>query len=230
MVSSTRWSIVLAAQNGDTDALEDLCAKYRPVVVSYLRRCGVGEDAEDLAQESLLALVETLAKAHASAGRFRSLVYAVARHKHLDFRKHEGAKKRGGERSRSAIPLEELAVHGEGDDLFDREWLAALVKRCLTRLRDEHPTLYAALAATVLADRSQAEAARVEGVTAATIRKRVWRGRHQVGAYLRELVEAYGLSRDDIQGELRYLTSLLGPLGAGDGAAPPGGGADDGDA
>lgn len=212
MLSNTRWSVVHAAQRGDTVALERLCEKYRPPLVAYLRRCDLGDDAEDVAQEVLLALVDTLPKVHATAGRFRSLVFALARNKHLGFRERQGAAKRGGAHTRARIDLEALSAGGEPDDLFDREWLGALLHTCLERLKAEQPTLYEALAATVLAERAQSEVAEELGVTAATMRKRVWRGRKQVGAYLRELVEAYGSSRDDVTEELRYLGTLLGPL------------------
>jgi len=222
MVSTTRWSVIRAAQRGDSDALECLCSKYRPAVVAYLRRCDLGEEAEDVAQEVLMALVQTLSKAHATAGRFRALVFAVARHKHLSFRERRGAAKRGGDHAIAALDPDTLAAQGEPDDLFDREWLASLLKTCLERLRTEQPTLYAALKGTVLSERPQAQVAREEGVSAATIRKRVWRGRKQIGSYLRELVEIYALSRDDLTQELRYLTKLLGPLGESDGPKPPG--------
>lgn len=211
MVSNTRWSVVRAAQEGDVQSLELLCAKYRPAVLAYLRRCDLGEEAEDVAQEALMALAQTLPKAHASAGRFRSLVFALARHKMLDFLERRSAQKRGGAATRAAVELDSLAA-SEPDDAFDHAWLAALVKTCLERLQQEHPLWYAALASTVLAERPQAEVAKEEGVTPATMRKRVWRGRKQIGAYLREAVDTYALSERDAAEEIRYLATLLGPL------------------
>lgn len=220
MLSKTRWSVVHAAQRGDSEALEALLGKYRQAIVDYLRRCNLGPDAEDVAQEVLLTLVDLLPKVHATAGRFRSLVFAVSHRQHLAFRKRRGALRRGAHVEHVPLEAAAIAVETEPDDLFDREWLASLLRACLERLNAEQPTLYAALQASVLAGRSQAEAARAEGVTAATMRKRVWRARKQVGAYLRELVEAYALSRDDVREELAYLSKLLGSLGPPAGDAP----------
>ena len=212
MAPTTRWSVIHAAQRGDDAALERLCARYRPAILAYLRRQGLSEDAEDVAQEALLALVDTLPKVDSSAGRFRSLVFAVARHKFLSFRTREGAAKRGGGQHRAAVDADTLAAQGEPDDAFDREWLASLLESCLSRLKTEQGTLFAALESTVLAGKPQVEVARAEGVDPATIRKRVWRARKLIGTYLREQVEVYALSRDDLTLELRYLVTLLGPL------------------
>ena len=98
----------------------------------------------------------------------------------------------------------------------DREWLDGLVQRCLGRLRSEHQDQYDALKEFILEDRPQAEIADALGVTAATIRKRVWRGKRNVAAYLREEIETYALSPNDAEEELRYLSSLLGPLASAD--------------
>lgn len=210
-MSDTRWSVIHAAQRGDRAALERLCAKYRPAVVSYLSRRGLGADAEDVAQQTLVSLVDVLPKAHASAGSFRALVFAVARHERLSFLEHASAVKRGGRAVRVPLEASELAA-AEPDEDFDREWLGALIRTCLERLEREQPTLYQALASTVLIERPQKDAAQAAGISPAAMRKRVWRARKQIGAILREQVEAYGVGREDVREELRYLSQLLGPL------------------
>lgn len=209
-----------AAQTGDTEALNGLCERYRPTILSYLQQRGLKSEAEDLAQEVLMGLVEALPKVHPGAGRFRSLVFAVASNKVAMYFRHQSAKKRGG----GAIPLiEDPDIYpsaSDPDDLFDREWLESLVRRCLSRLRRDYLDQYTALKLFVLEGRPQAEIAEAEGVSAATIRKRVWRGKRNVTAFLQEEVETYALSRNDAEEELRYLNSLLGPLGS-DGSPSP---------
>lgn len=219
-MSDTRWSVVHAAQRGDRAALEQLCAKYRPAVLAYLSRRGLGPDAEDVAQQTLVSLVDVIPKAHASAGSFRALVFAVARHERLSFLDRANAVKRGGRARRVALEPSELAA-AEPDEEFDREWLGALLRTCLERLERDQPTLYRALADTVLVERPQKEAAEAAGITPAAMRKRVWRARKQIGAILREQVEAYGVGREDVREEVRYLSQLLGPLRV-DGADPSG--------
>jgi RNA polymerase sigma-70 factor (ECF subfamily) len=195
-----------------------MCQRYRPAVVAYLERRGLGQESEDVAQEVLLALVQALPRVSQGAGRFRSLVYAVASNKLATHLRHRGAQKRGGD-----VPLVEnpdvYPSEREPDDLFDREWLEALVRKCLGRLREAHRDQYEALKKFVLEGRPQAEIAAELGVTASTIRKRVWRGKRAVTAYLREEVETYALSPQDAEAEIRYLSSLIGPLGS-DSEAP----------
>jgi len=58
-LSATRWTIVQAAQSGDEEAIRTLCEKYRPALVSYMRRRGLGEEAEDVTQEALFGLVQS---------------------------------------------------------------------------------------------------------------------------------------------------------------------------
>ena len=54
----TRWSLVLKACAGSTDALESLSRLYWPVIYSFLRRKGFSqEDAEDMTQETFTRLL-----------------------------------------------------------------------------------------------------------------------------------------------------------------------------
>lgn len=213
-LSSTRWSILHAAQAGDGEAIGSLCTKYRPAVVAYLKRRGAGEDAEDLAQEVLVGLVDYLPKAHAQAGRFRSLVFAVARNVLSHELERRGAQKRGGGETPLSHPDLDQIAREEPDEGFDREWLANLVRRCLERLRAEHANYFQALQASLLEGQPQAEVAQALGIPTNSVKKHVYRGKQKVGAYLREEVYAYSLSTREAEAELSYLTRLLGPLGA----------------
>src|SRR6185503_2226840 len=94
-LSTTHWALVEAAQAGDAAALEQLARDYHPAVVAWLARRGAGADAEDLAQEAFVALLgSTLARADRRRGRFRGLLFAVARGALLRHREREGAEKR----------------------------------------------------------------------------------------------------------------------------------------
>ena len=158
-LSSTRWSILHAAQAGDGEAIASLCVKYRSAVVAYLKRRGAGEDAEDLAQEVLVGLVDYLPKAHAQAGRFRSLVFAVARNVFNHELERRGALKRGGGEAPISHPDLDQIARDEPDESFDREWLANLIGRCLERLRAEHTNYFQALQAFLIEGKPQAEVA-----------------------------------------------------------------------
>ncbi len=192
-----------------------LCLKYRPALVAYLQRQNLGADVEDVAQEVLLGLVEALPRVHSTAGRFRSLVFAVARNHVRNYFAKQGTLKRGSGRVRLSSELDHVSADAEPDDLFDREWLNSIVQRCLRRLKEAHVDQYQALKLFVLQGQPQAEIAVELGISASALRKRVFRGKQHVVGYLREEVWSYALSPRDVEEELKHLTSLLGTLGEG---------------
>lgn len=208
-LSATRWTIVQAAQSGDEDAIRALCEKYRPALVAYMRRRGLGEEAEDVTQEALFGLVQTaLCSADDARGRFRALVFAVARNQVAKFHERAGAQKRG--RGRVEALGEREVASAEPDEDFDREWLAALIQTCLERLEQDHPDYHQALRLFVVDELPQAEIATRLGVRVGVVKKRVFRGKRKLSDYVREEVWRYSTSARDYEVELRYLSTLLG--------------------
>jgi RNA polymerase sigma factor (sigma-70 family) len=208
-LSATRWTIVQAAQSGDEAALRAVCLKYWPAVVSYLRGRGLGVEAEDVAQEALVGLLKSaLRKARPGAGRFRGLVFAIARNQLAKHVERERALKRGGGKVQRLGDVDVAAE--EPDASFDREWLAALVQTGLTRLERDHPTYLEALKRCVLEEAPQAQVAKELGVTPGVVKKRVFRAKRKLTAYLREEVWSYASSPGEYESELRTLSALLG--------------------
>jgi RNA polymerase sigma-70 factor, ECF subfamily len=208
-LSATRWTIVQAAQAGDEAAIRALCEKYRPALVSYMRRRGLGEEAEDVTQEALFGLVRTaLTSADGKRGRFRALVFAIGRNHLARFHERQGAAKRGKGRVH-ALGEQDVAA-AEPSEEFDREWLAAIIQTCLTRLRETNEDYYQALRLFVLEGLPQAEIARRLEVRVGVVKKRVFRGKRKLADFLREEVWRYSTSTDEYEVELRYLSGLLG--------------------
>lgn len=210
VVSNTRWTNVWEARGGDEDALEQLCAKYRPVVLAYLRKQSVGEEAEDVAQEALVALLGALSGVDPGAGRFRSLVLSITRNKLLHHQRRRGAKKRGAGKVAQLERPDEVVEDARDDD-FDREWLGVLLARSLEQLEEEEPTLHAALDAVVIGERSYSELSQELEVSEGALRKRVMRGRRRLAGLLEQEVWTYGKSAVDVDAEVAYLTKLLDP-------------------
>ena len=101
--TTTHWSVVLAAGQGDSPqaaaALEQLCRTYWYPIYAYVRRQGHRpEDAEDLTQAFFAGLLakQFLREAAPERGRFRSFLLASLRHFLVDQLRHAEAAKRGG--------------------------------------------------------------------------------------------------------------------------------------
>jgi RNA polymerase sigma-70 factor (ECF subfamily) len=206
---STLWTVIRGADRGEETALREFTLKYRGPIVAYIARRGLENDAEDLAQEVFLRLIQdrVLSKADPSQGRFRSLLLAVTRHVIGHHRERESAQKRGGGQVRS---LENVDVSSqEPDEHFDREWVGHLVDVALARLAREHPNYHGALHRSVLEGATGAEIARALGTTEGDVHNLIHRGKKKIADYLREQVREYSLSREDYDEELKYLSRFF---------------------
>jgi RNA polymerase sigma-70 factor (ECF subfamily) len=206
---STLWSIIRGADRGEEAALREFTLKYSGPIVAYIARRGLANDAEDLAQEVFLRLLQdrVLAKADPSQGRFRSLLLAVTRHVIGHHRDRESAQKRGGGSVRG---LEDVDVSSqEPDEHFDREWVSHLVEVALARLAREHPDYHKALKGNALDGTSCAEIAKALGKTEGDIHNWIHRGKKKLVDYLRDQVQEYSLSRQDYDEELKYLSKFF---------------------
>jgi RNA polymerase sigma factor (sigma-70 family) len=146
----TRWSLVLAANNGGEEAaraLEALCRMYWKPVFTYIRAQGFApHDAEDLAQEFFARLLERdlLRDTAREKGKLRTFLAVVLRNFLINAREGASARKRGGGLQRVEGDTAEsealLLESGEAspDKLFDRHWALTLLGRVLDRLGEEY--------------------------------------------------------------------------------------------
>lgn len=147
----TRWSLVLKARAGSSEALDVLGSIYWPAVYAFLRRRGFPpEDAQDLTQETFRRVLAfgRLSAVDPSKGRFRSFLCACAEHEASHFRERNDAEKRGG---RLVTSLETVnAEKGYRDMLFegvsshqvfDRSWSLIIVGRAMERIRSDYTRL-----------------------------------------------------------------------------------------
>lgn len=214
MVSNTHWTNVWQARDGDAEALAFVCAKYRPVVLDYLRRSGLGADAEDVAQEAMIALLSALERVDRSAGRFRALVHAIARNKLLHhFRAARARNLESMDGRRDSGDLAEgiptTLSRANSGELFDHAWIRTLVTRCLELLHNEEPELFESLNAIAIEGRSYPQLSRQLGVSQGALRKRVLRGRRRLAGLIEQEVWLYGETARDVDAELTYLHGML---------------------
>ena len=149
---TTQWSLVMAAgedRSRPEDALAALCQTYWYPLYAFVRRKGYQPaEAQDLTQGFFASLLEKkyLADADPERGRFRSFLLAALKHYITDAKKHQAAKKRGGDRLVLSLDLEVAErsylaepQHSEtAEVLFERQWAVTLLDRVLARLRQEY--------------------------------------------------------------------------------------------
>ena len=151
MFPTTRWTLILAAREGDEArraALESLLATYWKPVYFYLRRRGLAvEAAEDAVQGFCVQLLERdfLPRLDPSRGRFRSYLLTSLDHYLANQHERETAQKRGGGVRLVPIDLalaerELAAAPAEAATAYEREWALGIMERALRRLRADYET------------------------------------------------------------------------------------------
>lgn len=218
---TTIWSDIRRAQAGGSTALNDLLHRYRTPVVRFLRMRGFGpEDAEDVAQEVLLALTRSsvLERADASLGRFRNLILAVAKKLASRQLRTQRALKRGGGvlcasleamSERTGMDVSELVTARENDPEFDGAWMENLLHLSLERLRTEHPEVSRTLTLHLREGLTYEEIARRTGRSWNQVNHQIRQGRQKVVEYLRAEILQYSSTSDEFETELQHFSGLL---------------------
>src|SRR5262245_44661638 len=230
--ASTRWSLVLAADQRDSPkcaaGLATLCLSYWYPLYAYARRRRPSaEDAQDLTQEFFSRLLEKdyLRQADRQRGRFRS--FLLTAFKHFLAKEHERAhaRKRGG--GRKLLPLDfdsgEQRYHREPSHeatpevLFERGWALTLLEQGLAGLREElaragKEWLFEYLKGTLSGEetpRSYAELAGDLGMSAEALKVAVHRLRRRYRELIRAEIAQTVTTAEEIDDELRDLFAAV---------------------
>lgn len=146
------------------------------------RRVGDPHEAEDVVAEVLLRIHEHLPEL-SDRERVTAWVFRIARNAIIDHYRRAGR--------RIEIPAPEVepgAARGADDWVEDQDAVLADFASCIRPLVDALPQDYRrALELTDLEGRTQAEAARIEGMSVSGMKSRVQRGRRQFAALVRML-------------------------------------------
>ncbi len=230
--NTTHWSVVLTAGGGSTpaarEALENLCRTYWPPLYAYVRQQGQSpEDAEDVTQEFFARFLENdyFQKADPARGLFRTfLLTALQRFLVSEWRKSTRLK-RGG--NLAPLPLDttvaeeacaaQTAEPMTPDRVYEQRWAMALMERVLERLRAEyaaagHLPLFEHLKESLWGGKEVAPYAQIGAVLGqaeGAVKAAVHRLRRRCGELLREEVAQTVARPEEIEGELRYLISVL---------------------
>ncbi|MEM7201648.1 MAG: sigma-70 family RNA polymerase sigma factor [Planctomycetota bacterium] len=184
--STTHWTIVLAAADGDAEARETFATRYLPVVRAYLRARWRGRaaqsDLEDAVQEVFVdclrddGALTRVEREH--QGSFRSYLAGVTRNIALRF-------ETGGAKRRQRIAEDERPDDTPDEEarltkIFDRAWAQSLVQEAAERL-------------TAAAEQAGPEAVR---------RVELLRRRYHEGNALKDVAEEWGVPAKAVYREI----------------------------
>ena len=204
-----------AVRSGDESALRDLLARHAPTVFRFaMTMCRNRDDAEDVAQETLLTAVRGAKGVRATAS-FTTWLYVVARNFCIKMRR-----RRKHQPSADADPdatLSEPPSHmGTPDEHFGSHELATALEKAIAGLDDKHREVI------VLRDVEglpASDVAAVLGVTVEAVKSRLHRARAEVRARLGELAPVAPRSAPPMESPCseigttfsRYLEGEIGP-------------------
>lgn len=230
--TTTHWSLILHAQDPASPmaaaALEKLCRAYWYPLYVYMRRQGEDEEsAKDLTQGFFARLLEKhyLAQVRREKGKFRSFLLASLKHFLADERDKARAQKRGG--GQKLVPLDDSTGEEryrlepvdtlDAEKLFERRWAFTLLEQARARLKEEYEKagkadLYRRLAVFEAGDRSApsyTEVAAELGLTESAVKSAIFRLRQRYRELVREEVADTVESPEEVDGEIRYLISVV---------------------
>ena len=230
--TTTHWSIVLAAREGESEqameALAKLCTCYWYPLYAFVRRRGCNHhDAEDLTQEFFCRLLDRnyLSAVDYRKGRFRTfLLMALERFMANEWRRVR-THKRGGQFTFLSIE-EQAAEHRYSlepaswlspEKIYEQSCALALLENALLKLRSEFEAggkseKFQRLKCFLTSDgepSSYAELAAQLNSTEAALKMAVSRLRARYGELLREEVANTVSSPEEVEDELKALLSSL---------------------
>lgn len=230
--STTQWSVVLAAREGECpaarQALESLCQAYWYPLYVYVRRRGYSaEDAQDLTQGFFESVIRKnyFARAERECGRFRAFLLVALKHFLSDQRDRQRAAKRGG--GMQPLSLETAAAEARyllepvdsvtPEKLYDRRWALTVLVQARTRLRQEFTEagkleFYQQLT-TVEAGGNDgltyAEIGRLWGMSESAVKSAALRLRGRYGQLVRHEIAQTVASVAEIDQEIRDLLGII---------------------
>jgi RNA polymerase sigma-70 factor (ECF subfamily) len=191
-MDQTRQSLLLRAQNGETNAWKDLTDLYRPLIFGWLHRQGTpASDLEDLSQDVLLSVVKHLPgfQHTGQRGAFRAWLRTIVCSRTADYWRALDARTQPSGGSGAVAALQQIA---DPDSKLNRQWDEEhdryVLRRLLDLVEEEfEPLTLRAFRRVSLDGVSGAEAAQELGLSVAA----VYMAKSRVLARIRQ--EAEGL-------------------------------------
>lgn len=168
-------------------AWQRLTERFQRPIVAFVRRMGLSPaDADDVAQETLIAFVQALRSGQydRGAGRLSRYLFGIAYRQALGARRAIARRAAAAGSSGDARPLSQIEDEQTAATSWDQEWEQTLLQQCIEQVgREVEPVTLKAFELVVREERSPAEAAALLGVPI----KLVYNAKHRVLKRIREL-------------------------------------------
>jgi RNA polymerase sigma-70 factor (ECF subfamily) len=168
------------------EAWSSFADRFRQPIISFARSMSLTQaDAEDAAQETLLAFAEAYRRGQydPAKGRLSKFLFGIAYRQALRARRVGAQVAPVGTTVWAQVPDEQSA-----SGIWDAEWARGLLDECLAQVRTEfEPQTYRAFELTVRDGRDAADAANELGVPI----KSVYNAKHRILKRIRELREQF---------------------------------------
>ncbi len=194
MVSTTSITLLNGLKDPRNEtAWREFDARYRPIVIGFVRRLGIGEaDAADVAQETLaqFAAEYTAGQCRRERCRLRTWLVGIAKHRAADLLSRQGR----AARRRPPVQPAAQSAHDDIEELWLAEVREVIRRTALTEL-GEHTGLESrtvrAFELVVLEERPTADVARELGMREDSVYKAKHRCLVRLRVILAELNELY---------------------------------------
>jgi len=118
----------------------EFCSRYRPVVINFARQLGLSEeDAQDVAQETLLAFMEGYSRGHyeRAKGRLRKWLLGIARNKILYLKRKKVGQVQPHDKTGPTGFFERLPDTEGISRIWESQWQQAVLQACLREVRQQ---------------------------------------------------------------------------------------------
>ncbi|TWT42794.1 hypothetical protein KOR42_46490 [Thalassoglobus neptunius] len=229
---STQWSEVInAGRNSSPEsrqALESLCRVYWFPLYAYARRrVPTVDEAQDVTQAFFADFLEknSVASARPERGKFRAFLLASFKNFLSKYWEKKRTLKRGGGQTVLSLNFEladsQLRIEPTGgltpDQLYDQQWVIALLGQILNRLKDEaeqngKSDQFRELKGFIVGDHQESTYAQVAerlDMTEAAAKKSASRMRKRYRELLREEIARTVLGPEEVEDEIHNLFAVL---------------------
>lgn len=138
MITQTNTMLLVGLRDAANQAVwTEFFGRYQPLLVSFGRRLGLGDDdAQDAAQDTLLAFAKAYRQGRydRAKGRLRTWLLTIATNKIRDLQRRR-CERLMGESGDGTAFIDRIPDERSMSDVWEAEWKQAIIRQCLDYVR-----------------------------------------------------------------------------------------------